>query len=55
MEAMLERITAARAAVRETYGKIAKNNEADKALAAKAAAFAAMGLQVHLCGDVKVG
>jgi len=29
--------------------------EADKALAAKAAMFHAMGLQVHLCGDVKVG
>jgi hypothetical protein len=29
--------------------------EADKALAAKAAMFAAMGVQVHLCGDVKVG
>jgi hypothetical protein len=28
---------------------------ADKALAAKAAMFDAMGLQVHLCGDVKVG
>jgi hypothetical protein len=28
---------------------------ADKALAAKAAAFAGMGLIVHLCGDVKVG
>jgi len=27
--------------------------EADKLLAAKAAMFAAMGLQVHLCGDVK--
>jgi hypothetical protein len=29
--------------------------EADKALAAKAAMFAAMGLKVHLCGDVKNG
>jgi hypothetical protein len=29
--------------------------EADKALAAKAAMFATMGLHVHLCGDVKVG
>ncbi|MCB0080851.1 MAG: hypothetical protein KDE47_07980, partial [Caldilineaceae bacterium] len=29
--------------------------EADKALAAKAAMFDAMGLQVHLCGDVKIG
>lgn len=29
--------------------------EADKALAAKAAMFASMGLNVHLCGDVKVG
>jgi hypothetical protein len=29
--------------------------EADKALAAKAAMFSAMGLRVHLCGDVKVG
>lgn len=29
--------------------------DADKALAAKAAMFAGMGLQVHLCGDVKVG
>lgn len=28
--------------------------DADKALAAKAATFAAMGLQVHLCGDVKL-
>ncbi|MDX2006161.1 MAG: hypothetical protein SFU83_12845 [Meiothermus sp.] len=28
---------------------------ADRALAAKAAMFAAMGIQVHLCGDVKVG
>ena len=28
--------------------------EADKALAAKAAMFAAMGLQVHFCGDVKL-
>ena len=28
---------------------------ADKALAAKAAMFAEMGLAVHLCGDVKVG
>jgi hypothetical protein len=30
-------------------------DDADKALAAKAAMFASMGLQVHLCGDVKVG
>ncbi len=29
--------------------------EADKALAAKAAMFHAMGLEVHLCGDVPVG
>lgn len=29
--------------------------EADKALAAKAAMFDAMGIAVHLCGDVKVG
>ncbi|MBK9749597.1 MAG: fucose isomerase [Chloroflexi bacterium] len=29
--------------------------EADKALAAKAAMFAAMGLHVHLCGSVQVG
>jgi hypothetical protein len=29
--------------------------DADKALAAKAAMFAAMGVQVHLCGDVQVG
>ncbi len=29
--------------------------EADRALAAKAAMFAAMGLHVHLCGDVKIG
>jgi len=29
--------------------------DADKALAAKAAMFAAMGLKVHLCGDVTVG
>jgi hypothetical protein len=29
--------------------------DADKALAAKAAMLAAMGIQVHLCGDVKVG
>lgn len=28
---------------------------ADKALAAKAAMFAGMGIKVHLCGDVKVG
>jgi hypothetical protein len=28
--------------------------EADKALAAKAAMFAAMGIDVHLCGDVKL-
>jgi hypothetical protein len=28
---------------------------ADKALAAKAAMFAALGLEVHLCGDIKVG
>lgn len=28
---------------------------ADRALAAKAAMLAAMGIQVHLCGDVKVG
>ena len=28
---------------------------ADKALAAKAAMFAEMGIEVHLCGDVKVG
>jgi len=28
---------------------------ADKALAAKAAMFAAMGIAVHLCGEVKVG
>ena len=27
---------------------------ADKALAAKAAMFAAMGIQVHLCGDVRL-
>jgi hypothetical protein len=30
-------------------------DDADKALAAKAAMFAAMGLHVNLCGDVKVG
>lgn len=30
-------------------------NAADKALAAKAAMFAGMGLQVHLCGDVTTG
>ena len=29
--------------------------EADKALAAKAAMFQAMGVHVHLCGDVPVG
>jgi len=29
--------------------------EADKALAAKAAMFQAMGLHVHLCGEVPVG
>jgi hypothetical protein len=29
--------------------------EADKALAAKAAMFAEMGIAVHLCGEVKVG
>ncbi len=29
--------------------------DADRALAAKAAMFDAMGIQVHLCGDVKVG
>jgi hypothetical protein len=28
---------------------------ADKALAAKAAMFAELGIDVHLCGDVKVG
>jgi predicted RNA-binding protein with PIN domain len=28
---------------------------ADKALAAKAAMFAEMGLAVHVCGDVQVG
>jgi len=28
---------------------------ADKALAAKAAMFAEMGIAVHLCGDVKLG
>jgi hypothetical protein len=28
---------------------------ADKALAAKAAMFAGMGIRVHLCGDVRVG
>jgi L-fucose isomerase-like protein len=28
---------------------------ADKALAAKAAMFAEMGIQVHLCGNVKMG
>jgi hypothetical protein len=28
--------------------------DADRALAAKAAMFAAMGIQVHLCGDVKL-
>ncbi len=30
-------------------------DDADRALAAKAAMFAAMGLHVNLCGDVKVG
>jgi len=30
-------------------------DDADKALAAKAAMFAAMGLRVNLCGDVRVG
>ncbi|MCB9454373.1 MAG: fucose isomerase [Anaerolineaceae bacterium] len=30
-------------------------SDADKALATKAAMFNAMGIQVHLCGDVKVG
>jgi hypothetical protein len=30
-------------------------DDADKALAAKAAMFAAMGLNVHLCGDMKAG
>jgi hypothetical protein len=30
-------------------------DDADKALAAKAAMFAAMGLHINLCGDVKVG
>ena len=30
-------------------------DEADKALAAKAAMFAGMGLKVHLCGNIKVG
>jgi len=29
--------------------------DADRALAAKAAMFAALGVKVHLCGDVKVG
>jgi hypothetical protein len=28
---------------------------AEKALAAKSAMFAEMGITVHLCGDVKVG
>jgi hypothetical protein len=28
---------------------------ADEALATKAAAFQAMGIQVHLCGEVKLG
>jgi hypothetical protein len=28
---------------------------ADKALAAKAAMMAEMGIEVHLCGDVRVG
>ncbi len=28
---------------------------ADKALAAKAAMFNAMGLKVHLCGEVRAG
>ena len=28
---------------------------ADKALTAKAAMFAEMGIMVHLCGDVQVG
>jgi len=28
---------------------------ADKAFSAKAAMFAEMGLDVHICGDVKVG
>jgi hypothetical protein len=28
---------------------------ADKALSAKAAMFAELGIQVHLCGDVKIG
>jgi hypothetical protein len=28
---------------------------ADRALAAKAAAFAELGVAVHLCGDVRVG
>jgi hypothetical protein len=30
-------------------------DDADKALAAKAAMFAMMGVKVHLCGEVKVG
>lgn len=30
-------------------------SEADQALAAKAAMFAALGVNVHLCGDVRVG
>ena len=29
-------------------------DDADKALAAKAAMLAAMGLEVHLCGDVNI-
>jgi hypothetical protein len=28
---------------------------ADKALAAKAAMFSALGVRVHVCGDVRVG
>jgi hypothetical protein len=28
---------------------------ADRALAAKAAMFNALGVKVHICGDVKVG
>jgi ABC-type uncharacterized transport system substrate-binding protein len=31
------------------------SEEADKALAAKAAMLEAMGIKVHLCGDVKGG
>ena len=39
--------------IQVAYGTDAAS--ADRALAAKAAMFDAMGIRVHLCGDVAVG